>query len=186
MQDLAGTALRRAHLAARLSCGTFVSGHAHLAARPSHDCLTSGGFSRISGLPVPSLTPSSSIEGRFFVHFRGNVSKRVAVFETSFDRKRTRDARFTATRSEMFDLPPHIRDNGNADDLGKILNGALRLDVPDVEAAPVPSPPPPSPPVFPTAHPVRRTLTVSSALSTIISISSQKRTSVCFCAMMIS
>ena len=86
----------------------------------------------------------------------------------------------------MFDLAPHIRDNGNDDDLGKILNGALRLDVPDVEAAPVPSPPPPSPPVFPTAHPVRRMLIVTSALSAIILISSQKRTSVCFCAMMIS
>lgn len=165
MRDLAGTALRSAHLAARLSCGTPILRYVCLGARSPHGAsisrpLTSGGFSCIS--------------------------RRVAVFETSFDRKRTRDARFTATRSEMFDLPPHIRGNGNADDLSKILNGTLHLDVPDVEAERVPSPPPPSPPIFPTAHPVRHTLTATSALSTIISISSQKRTSVCFCAMMIS
>lgn len=118
MQDLAGTALRRVHLAVRSHRSVPVLRHARLATRPSCECLTSGGSSYILRPPVPPLTPSSSIEWRFFAHSGGQyfktnggfscIFRRVAIFETSICRKRARDARFTATRSEMFDLPPHI------------------------------------------------------------------------------
>lgn len=119
MQDLAGTALRRVHLAVRSHRSVPVLRYARLATRPSRECLTSGGSSYILRPPIPPLTPSSSIEWRFFAHSGGEqyfktnggfscTFRRVAVFETSICRKRARDARFTATRSEMFDLPPHI------------------------------------------------------------------------------
>lgn len=112
MQDLAGTALQRAHLAAHLSRSTLASRRIH---------HTTANKWRVFVHLRPSGTAFNAAVLHWMAVFRAFpgrwlkmcggfscISRRVAVFETSFDRKRTRDARFTATRSEMFDLPPHI------------------------------------------------------------------------------
>ena len=87
-------------------CGVPVLRHACLATRPSCECLTSGGSSYILRPPIPPLTPSSSIEWRFFVHSGGNTSKRMTVFRAFLDEWRFLKRLFAENGPGMHVLPP--------------------------------------------------------------------------------